>query len=93
MLISIRTRDANKAVVYEALRRAKYKFAGRQKLIVSNKWGFTKLTREEYIQRREAGTLLPDGCYVKYLSEKGPLKEHFKMVKRVANSVLAQPSA
>jgi hypothetical protein len=40
--------------------------------------------------RRAAGSLLPDGCYVKYLSEKGPLKEHFKMEKRVANSVLAQ---
>ncbi|KAJ1338948.1 60S ribosomal protein L10-like [Batrachochytrium salamandrivorans] len=78
VLISIRTRDNNKAVVIEALRRAKYKFPGRQKLIVSNKWGFTKLTREQYVEDRQAGKLLPDGCYVKYLAEKGPLSNFFK---------------
>ncbi|KAI8902702.1 ribosomal protein L10e/L16 [Globomyces pollinis-pini] len=83
VMISIRTRDNNKAVVWEALRRSKYKFPGRQKIIVSNKWGFTKLTREEYVERREQGLLLPDGCYVKYLNERGPLEEHFKLQKKV----------
>ena len=82
VLISVRTRDNNKAVVIEALRRCKYKFAGRQKLIVSNKWGFTKLTREEYVAQRQAGKLQPDGCYVKYLTEKGPLDAHFKRLER-----------
>ena len=82
VLISVRTRDNNKAVVIEALRRCKYKFAGRQKLIVSNKWGFTKLTREEYVTQRQAGKLQPDGCYVKYLTEKGPLDAHFKRLER-----------
>jgi large subunit ribosomal protein L10e len=85
VLISIRTKDSNKAIVYEALRRAKYKFAGRQKIIVSNKWGFTKLTREEYMTQREAGKLQPDGCYVKYLSEKGPLEKHFERQIRLGN--------
>lgn len=84
VLISIRTRDNNKAIVYEALRRAKYKFPGRQKIIISNKWGFTKLTREEYVVKREAGMLLPDGCYVKYLAEKGPLSQHFRRLERAA---------
>lgn len=74
ILISIRTRENNKAVVTEALRRAKYKFPGRQKIVVSNKWGFTKLTREEYVERRQAGTIIPDGVDVKYLPEKGPLQ-------------------
>lgn len=74
VLMSIRTKDSNKHVVIEALRRAKYKFPGRQKIIVSNKWGFTKLTREEYVVERAEGRLQPDGCYVKYLAEKGPLK-------------------
>lgn len=77
VLISVRTRDNNKAVVIEALRRAKYKFPGRQKLLVSNKWGFTKLTREEYVTARQEGRLQPDGCYVKYLDEKGPLQKYF----------------
>jgi large subunit ribosomal protein L10e len=34
VMISIRTKDPNKAVVYEALRRCKYKFPGRQKVIL-----------------------------------------------------------
>ncbi len=84
VLISVRTKDSNKAVVIEALRRCKYKFPGRQKLVVSNKWGFTKLTREEYVVRREAGSLQPDGCYVKYLSAKGPLANYFKRQTRLA---------
>lgn len=83
VIMSIRTRDSNKAVVWEALRRCKYKFPGRQKIIVSNKWGFTKLTREEYAEKRQAGKLLPDGCYVKYLNERGPLAQNFKMSQKV----------
>jgi len=82
VIMSVRTKDTNKAVVVEALRRAKYKFPGRQKLIISNKWGFTKLTREEYVERRQAGLLQPDGCYVKYLAEKGPLQAYFNRVAR-----------
>lgn len=78
VLISIRTRDNNKAVVIEALRRAKYKFPGRQKILVSDKWGFTKLTREQYVEQRAAGKLQNDGCYVKYLADKGPLSNFFK---------------
>lgn len=82
VMMSIRTKDANKAVVWEALRRCKYKFPGRQKIIVSNKWGFTKLTREEYITRRQEGKLLPDGCYVKYLNDHGPLEKSFKLTTK-----------
>ncbi len=83
VLISIRTKDSNKAVVIEALRRCKYKFPGRQKIIISNKWGFTKLTREEYVVRRTEGKLQPDGCYVKYLNDKGPLQAHFRRLERL----------
>ncbi|KAG5461027.1 MAG: putative ribosomal protein L10 [Olpidium bornovanus] len=61
ILLSIRTKDANKAHVIEALRRCKYKFPGRQNIIVSKKWGFTKLSREDYVTERAAGRLQPDG--------------------------------
>lgn len=77
-LISVRTKDANKAIVVEALRRCKYKFPGRQKIIVSNKWGFTKLTREEYEEAKAAGRLIPDGSHVKYVNGHGPLAALFK---------------
>ena len=40
ILISVRTRDNNKDVVIEALRRSRYKFPGQQKIIISKKWGF-----------------------------------------------------
>lgn len=84
VLISIRTRDNNKAVVVEGLRRCKYKFPGRQKIIVSNKWGFTKLTREEYPIARQEGKLLDDGAHVKYLNEHGPLKNHLRRLAKAA---------
>ncbi|TPX73614.1 hypothetical protein CcCBS67573_g05125 [Chytriomyces confervae] len=86
VLVSIRTKDSNKDVVYEALRRCKYKFAGRQKIIVSDKWGFTKLTRAQYAIDRQAGLLQPDGCYVKYLAEKGPLEKSLLQMERAQNA-------
>ncbi|RKP14505.1 60S ribosomal protein L10-A [Piptocephalis cylindrospora] len=82
IIFSIRTRDNNRAVVMEALRRAKYKFPGQQRIIVSKKWGFTKLAREEFLEARQAGRLQPDGCYVKYLTERGPLSDYFRRIER-----------
>ncbi|KAI8141010.1 60S ribosomal protein L10-A [Fennellomyces sp. T-0311] len=83
VIFSVRTKDSNKAVVIEALRRCKYKFPGQQKIIVSNKWGFTPLKREEYVQARKEGKLQPDGCYVKFVPQKGPLTNYFRAASRV----------
>jgi len=80
IIFSVRTKDNNKATVIEALRRAKYKFPGRQKIILSKKWGFTKLSRDEYVEQRQAGLLQPDGAYVKYLSHHGPLANHLSQI-------------
>ncbi len=38
VLMSIRCRDQHGSVAEEALRRAKFKFPGRQKIIKSNNW-------------------------------------------------------
>merc|ERR1712000_687253 len=73
ILISVRTLDANKANCVEALRRAKYKFPGRQKILVSDKWGFTKYTREEFQAHRANQKLINDGCNVKFKNGRGPL--------------------
>jgi large subunit ribosomal protein L10e len=62
--MSIRCKDANKAVIIEALRRARYKFPGRQKIIVSKKWGFTSLDRADYEQLKRDKKVINDGCYV-----------------------------
>merc|ERR1712039_1113968 len=40
ILMSIRTRPALEAAAHEALRRAKFKFSGRQVLVHSKYWGF-----------------------------------------------------
>merc|ERR1712213_251529 len=73
-IISIRTYDKFESHVIEALRRAKFKFPGRQKLFTSRKWGFTKFNRDEYEELRANHRLRNDGVNVQYLREHGPLK-------------------
>ncbi|TGZ84223.1 ribosomal protein L10e [Ascodesmis nigricans] len=78
ILLSVRTRDSNRATAIEALRRSQYKFPGRQKIIVSKNWGFTPLRREEYLEKRANGEVKPDGAYVKFLSKHGSVAENIK---------------
>ena len=72
-IMSVRARDANKPQVIDALRRAKFKFPGRQKIYVSNKWGFTKFERDQYQQLFDEKKLSFDGVTVQYLPNHGPL--------------------
>lgn len=73
ILMSVRSVDKHKESIILALRRAKMKFPGRQKIILSRKWGFTEYNRDTYEQMREEGTLQPDGVHVKAIKQKGPL--------------------
>eukprot|EP00211_Chloroparvula_japonica_P015495 CAMPEP_0119118656 /NCGR_PEP_ID=MMETSP1310-20130426/462_1 /TAXON_ID=464262 /ORGANISM="Genus nov. species nov., Strain RCC2339" /LENGTH=208 /DNA_ID=CAMNT_0007108043 /DNA_START=75 /DNA_END=701 /DNA_ORIENTATION=+ len=73
ILLSVRSRDGVKAHVLEALRRAKYKFPGRQKIVISNKWGFTRMKRDEFEKLKDEGKIIPDGCYCKIATDHGPL--------------------
>mmetsp|Transcript_50901 Transcript_50901/g.109037 ORF Transcript_50901/g.109037 Transcript_50901/m.109037 type:complete len:214 (+) Transcript_50901:86-727(+) len=73
VLISVRTKDDKVPVAVEALRRAKFKFAGRQKIHVSSKFGFTPFTKEDYAKWKNCGRLIPNGTDVKWLSSRGPL--------------------
>lgn len=74
----VRTRDANRAIAIEALRRSQYKFPGRQKIIISKKWGFTPLDRAEYTKLRKQGKVRLDGAYVQFLSNHGPLEYNMR---------------
>ena len=58
IILSIRCKDSNSTVIQEALRRARYKFPGRQKIIVSRKWGFTNVNREDYSKLKEEKRVL-----------------------------------
>eukprot|EP00567_Pseudictyota_dubia_P014710 CAMPEP_0197456344 /NCGR_PEP_ID=MMETSP1175-20131217/43121_1 /TAXON_ID=1003142 /ORGANISM="Triceratium dubium, Strain CCMP147" /LENGTH=208 /DNA_ID=CAMNT_0042990399 /DNA_START=12 /DNA_END=638 /DNA_ORIENTATION=- len=73
ILMSVRSKDQHRAGCVEALRRAKFKFPGRQKIVHSRKWGFTKYNREDYLRLKEEGRLRMDGCYVQYDNHHGPL--------------------
>merc|ERR1712137_970804 len=72
ILLSVRSKDANEAHVIEAIRRGKFKFAGRQK---SLKWGFTKYHREDYVRMRRCGELAADGNIVKVHNRRGKLEK------------------
>ncbi|CDW55610.1 60S ribosomal protein L10 [Trichuris trichiura] len=75
VLISVRVKDHHKAAVIEALRRSKYKFPGKQHILVSRKWGFTEFDRDVYEKYRAEGRLVPDGSNAKYITGRGPLSE------------------
>jgi large subunit ribosomal protein L10e len=64
-LISVRVKDQHRAQVIEALRRAKYKFPGRQHIAVAPTWGFTQYSRQEFEELRAAGKLEYRGVHVK----------------------------
>lgn len=74
ILYSVRIKEGDVKKALEAFRRAKNKFAGRQKIVVSNKWGFTSLTRLEYQKLKAEGKLKPNGADVNVIKEKGRLE-------------------
>ena len=73
ILLSVRAKDQQEKFGLEAIRRGKFKFAGRQQILKSLKWGFTKYPREEYVALRKAGVLAADGNIVKVHNRRGPL--------------------
>lgn len=83
ILISIRTKEDKIEHAVAALRRAKYKFPGRQKVFISDKWGFTRFTKEEYQKYSEEGRILPDGSNCKWVPFHGPLSNAFPATKSI----------
>merc|ERR1712151_1377918 len=82
ILISIRTNPENVHFAQEALRRAKFKFAGRQMVFVSRKYGFTDHVMADFFRLKKAGKIAGDGVGVKTLTEHGKLERllHWKPV-------------
>lgn len=56
-------------------------FPGRQKIIISKKWGFTSLTRAEYLEKRSIAQ--PDGAYVQFVKPHGPLEDNLRRLERI----------
>ncbi|KAF7300285.1 60S ribosomal protein L10 [Mycena kentingensis (nom. inval.)] len=78
IIMSVRCKESNAAAVIEALRRARYKFPGRQKIVVSKNWGFTNVEKSEYIKLKEQKQVVQDGSYVQFLRHKGPLEVNLR---------------
>ena len=74
ILISIRTTPERVKHAQEALRRAKFKFPGRQKVFVSRKYGFTPHVMSTFNRLRKEGKIQGDGVNVKTLTQHGPLE-------------------
>jgi len=79
-LMSIRSRPHHANVVMTALKRASMKFAGRQVIARSTRWGFTSVRSEEYQDLKAAHKIKVDGVSVKVIRNRGPLL-HAKKVK------------
>jgi large subunit ribosomal protein L10e len=90
VLLSIRCRDGDREKVIEALRRAKFKFPGRQTIVESNRWGFTPYTREDFQKFTDQNRLIDLGAHVKLKLGKGPINNHSIFIeRRSADSVAA----
>ncbi|KAI0983647.1 hypothetical protein GJ496_010436 [Pomphorhynchus laevis] len=72
-IMSVRVKDSNRDHVIEALRRAKFKIPGRQKIVVSDKWGFTKFKKSEFHEMMKTGRIMADGVGVQYFGDNGRL--------------------
>merc|ERR1719343_1473179 len=73
ILMSIRCRKKDLLKAQTALKRAKFKFAGRQKIFISDKFGFTKYTKKEIRDYGNEGKLIDDGIWYRVVGTKGPL--------------------
>lgn len=74
IMLSIRTKDVHADKAVEAFRRAKHKFPGRQKIVKSKQWGFTKFSRADYMQWKDEGRIQHDGVNAKVIENHGPLE-------------------
>jgi len=54
------------------------KFPGRQNIYESQNWGFTRYKKEQYVDMRRSGKVVPDGNGAKYISGHGPLAAALK---------------
>merc|ERR1712165_382515 len=72
-LMSMRVKEQHAAHAFEALRRAKFKFPGRQKIFTSKKWGLTKFDKEVFAEGIKTGRIVTDGVGCQYRPDHGPL--------------------
>lgn len=75
-IMTIRTKESNRAHAFEALRRAKYKFPGRQNIVDSHRYGFTRFPKDTFETLSEQGRVVQSGDHAKIVTGRGPLTEN-----------------
>jgi len=75
VMISIRTKEECINYAIDALRRAAMKFPGRQKIVVSQKMGFSHMTHQQYLKANRQGNIIGDGAFCRIRSIRGPLSK------------------
>lgn len=74
VLMSVRTKDDSRAHAVEAFRRTAFRFPGKQRTLVGDTWGFTKLTREQYVWLRDNDLLVRDGFNARRATGHGEIR-------------------
>jgi large subunit ribosomal protein L10e len=80
VLMSVRCKDGHMKQAIESLRRAKFKFPGRQQIIVTNRQGFNDYSRAQYEQYKAEGRLVERGAHCAVKRPKGPIAENAILV-------------
>ena len=80
IVLSIRCKERDKKHALVALRRASFKFPGRQKIVVATTHGFSHIPRAEFGQLKKDGELERYGNHVRRLAKRGPLKNYLKKI-------------
>ena len=78
ILLSLRCKPDQIPNAQVALRRAKFKLAGRQMIFVSRKYGFTPHIMADFYRLKKANKIMGDGVGVKMLTEHGKLSRLLK---------------
>jgi large subunit ribosomal protein L10e len=73
IIYTLRCRNGLEDKAVEAFRRASYKFAGTQRIAVSNKWGFTPYTIEKYEELKSKDLIINRGSHIKIKNGHGPI--------------------
>lgn len=84
IIMSLRCKERYRAAALASMRRASFKFPGRQKIFVSSTYGFSDIPRHKYGELKQAGELQPFGNHIKLLSHHGPLKNYLKKLMPTA---------
>ena len=75
ILLSIRTRGNLEDIAFEAMRRAKFKFPGRQVVVKTNTYGFTDVDRDQYWEMRKDGRLENRGNHIHHVGTRGKINK------------------